>query len=253
MVELATGFFIAKKGTMTKILRHPDKDEIIKRILDGETAISIENWIKEKYKNSASLKRLTLNKQVIAEFRQDYLNDIKDDAKDQLKIAQTKANNAHAKNKAATEASNAYQEKLAEIKDDIIDVPRRILELSTLIESRIEKYFNALDGKSLDSRNDRMFNELITQQRGIVADWEKFVNKSPTERIQHDVNINVVTEQVNVLKSIVYEVLQECDPKLVPLFVSKLNSRLMDVNYGTNDYDKHRDRKLIDVEVEDVS
>jgi len=77
-----------------------------------------------------------------------------------------------------------------------------------------------------------------------MQDWKKYIEGVADKRIDHNVNINVVNEQARVLKEAVLSVLQEIDPSLVTVFVTRLDNKLnmLDAN----------NRALIEGEVIDV-
>ena len=41
-----------EKRMSNKVLRHPDKEDIIKKLLSGESVKEVERWIKEKHPRS---------------------------------------------------------------------------------------------------------------------------------------------------------------------------------------------------------
>lgn len=230
-----------------KVLRHPEKEEIISKLLQGESLKQVEAWLKKKHPRT---KRLHITYATLQKFRQNYLN-LEGEALSQIKEArQQYAKNSKAlEKKAMVMASNAYQEKLAEILEDEIDVTRKMLEMEKIISSRIEYYFNALNsGAGL--REERVFIELLTQQRELLRDWKKYVENHADQTIEHNVNINVVNEQLTVLKGIVFEVLKEMNPAMIPVFVEKLNSKMLDTSYGNENYMNYSNQseiKVIDV------
>jgi hypothetical protein len=152
--------------------------------------------------------------------------------------------------KAILATSSAYQNKLNEIISKELDADRKLLEMMSLISSRLEYYFNMMNDTSGNIKSglkeDRMFMDLINTQRSLVQDWKKYVEKVADHTVEHNVNVTVVNEQLNVLKNIVFEVLRELDPSLIPIFIEKVNSRLLDVNFGTNEYNKHKVLDVID-------
>ena len=54
-----------------KILKHPDKEDIIRMLSDGESVRGIEAKLKEKYSNN---KALWLSSVTLQKFRKDNLN-----------------------------------------------------------------------------------------------------------------------------------------------------------------------------------
>jgi len=227
-----------------KVLRHPEKEEIISRLLEGHSVKGVEAWLKKKHPKT---KRLHVSSITLQRFRADFLN-LEGEALKKIKEMATKktANKEKIKNMARVAGSNAYQEKLAEIINDKIDVNRKMLEMEHLISSRIEYYFNVINSGG-NIREERVFMELITQHREVLRDWKKYVDKVADQTVEHNININVVNEQLTVLKGIILEVLREIEPALIPLFIEKLNSKLLDTQYGEKEYLDYADQKQLEV------
>lgn len=230
-----------------KVLRHPEKEEIISKLLQGESVKQVEAWLKKKHPRT---KRLHISWMTLQKFRKEYLN-LEGEALNQIKEARQKftKDSKALERQAIVASSNAYQEKLAEILDDEIDVTRKMLEMEKIISSRIEYYFNSLNSGA-NLREERVFIELLTQQRELLRDWKKYVERVADQTVDHNINITVVNEQLTVLKGIVFEVLKELDPALIPVFVEKLNSKMIDTQYGNDKYLNYVEPevKIIDVD-----
>jgi len=210
-----------------KILSHPDKEEIIKRLVEGESLRSVEAWLKEKYTD----KKKHVTYITLHGFRKDYLNIKGEYLSDIQEIRRAK--DAAEKEEERIETiknTSAYKEKLEEIVDAEIDVSRRLLEMEALVNSRLEYYFNILQaGGSI--REDKIFIEYINILRGLMSDWKKFIEGHSDVKVDHNININVVMQQVTIIKNVVSEVLGELDSSMVPVFIEKLNNKLDVVDY----------------------
>jgi hypothetical protein len=234
-----------------KVFKHPEKEEIIKRLLNGESVKIVEAWLKKKHPKKKSL---WISYATLQKFRKDHLHldgEILENIKAVRKEQDLTSKELEAK--VILASSSAYQQKINEIVSNELDGNRKILEMMTLVGSRLEYYFNMLQsGGSI--REDKMFVELLNTQRGLVQDWKKYVDGVADKRVEHNININVVNEQVNVLKNIVFEILQELDPKFIPIFIEKINSRLNNMQYGSSQYQQYQQTQsfpqldIIDVE-----
>jgi hypothetical protein len=123
------------------------------------------------------------------------------------------------------------------------------MELIVLISSRMEFYFNTINsGTAVDLKKDRLFLELVNAQRGLLQDWKKYVDGFADQKIDHNININVVNEQITVLKNIIFEIVQEMSPSMVPIFIEKLNQRLNGLNYDSPQYRTYQEIAVIDAE-----
>ena len=65
-----------------KVARHPDKDEIIKMLLNGESVKQVDAWLKKKYPKK---KRLHISYMTLQKFRSEHLN-IKGDLLEDIKL-----------------------------------------------------------------------------------------------------------------------------------------------------------------------
>lgn len=234
-----------------KVLRHPLKEEIIKRLLSGESVKEVEKWLKKKHPKS---KRLQISYMTLQKFRKEHLH-LEGEVLDNIKQARsdkdmdTKALEA----KAIIANSSAYQEKINEIASNELDANRKLIELMTLIASRLEYYFNLLNtGAGGNIKQDKLFIELINTQRALVQDYFKYIEGVADKKIEHNINVNIINEQVSVLKNIVYDVLQEMEPELIPVFVEKVNQKINGLNYGTDQYKEYRQLEVIDAETEEA-
>jgi hypothetical protein len=217
-----------------KVLLHPDKEEIIKKLLDGVSLKKIELWLKKKYPKRT---RLHISWVTLQKFRTEHLNlhgEVLEDIKVTKKLKDSESIDQYTKDVIAK--SSHYQNKINEIASSELDATKRLLEMDKLINSRLVYYFNLLESGKGEIREDKVFLEYIKEYRAILESWKKFVEGHADKKIEHNINISVVNEQVNVLKGIIFEVLQEMSPQLVPAFVDKLNSRLGLINVGTEEY-----------------
>jgi hypothetical protein len=228
-----------------KVSRHPDKEEIIKKLLNGDSVKQVEAWIKSKYpKNKKyhisymSLQNFRTNNLNI---RGDLLEDIKNRRKqnqDELELQETKL---------VVSNSSEYQKKLDEIVSNEIDVNRKLLEMEKLISSRLEFYFNAIMAGG-STKHDKVFLEYLNAMRAIMQDWKKYVEGFADKKVEHNINVQVVDTQVKVMKEAIYDVLREMDPALILIFMEKLNKRMQQLNYDSPEYNNY----LIDVNGEEV-
>lgn len=233
-------------GKFNKVLKHPDKEEIIKKLLDGESLKNVEAWLQKKYPRR---KRLHISWVTLQKFRKEHLNlygDVLEDIKNARKAKDEDSSELLVKQIIAE--SSHYQEKINEIASAELDASKRLLEMDKLINSRLVYYFNLLESGNGNIKEDKVFLDYIREYRAILESWKKFIEGHADKKIEHNININVVNEQINVLKGIIFEVLQEMDPMLVPVFVDRLNQKMSFVDIGNEEYKR---LGVIDAEVID--
>jgi hypothetical protein len=224
-----------------KVLNHPDKEEVIKKLLEGESVKGVESWLKDKYPRK---KRLHISYMTLQKFRTDHLNlrgEVLDDIKNRR--ADISKEETEAEARLIIKNSSAYQQKIDEIASGELDATRRLLEMDSLINSRIEYYYNLLQsGGSI--KEDRVFLDYINTMRSLMQDWKKYIEGVADQKIEHNININVINEQARVLRESVMEILHKMDPDLIPVFVDALNRRMN--NFETEG------QRLIEADIIDV-
>jgi len=224
-----------------KVLNHPDKEEVIKKLLEGESVKGVESWLKDKYPRK---KRLHISYMTLQKFRTDHLNlrgEVLDDIKNRR--ADISKEETEAEARLIIKSSSAYQQKIDEIASGELDATRRLLEMDSLINSRIEYYYNLLQsGGSI--KEDRVFLDYINTMRSLMQDWKKYIEGVADQKIEHNININVINEQARVLRESVMEILHKMDPDLIPVFVDALNRRMN--NFETEG------QRLIEADIIDV-
>jgi DNA-directed RNA polymerase beta' subunit len=233
--------------SVNKVFNHPQKEEIISKLLNGESVKSVDSWLKKKHPKKKSL---WVSYASLQKFRKEHLNldgDILQNIKEARKTQDSDSEDLAEKAMLAT--SNAYQEKINEIASMELDANKKFMELIVLISSRMEFYFNTINsGTAVDLKKDRLFLELVNAQRGLLQDWKKYVDGFADQKIDHNININVVNEQITVLKNIIFEIVQEMSPSMVPIFIEKLNQKLNGLNYDSPQYRTYQEIAVIDAE-----
>ena len=219
-----------------KIIRHPDKEEIIKMLLNGDSVKQIEAWLKKKYPRS---KRHHISYMTLQKFRAEHLNikgDLLEDLKTKKKSDELISVNADVK--LAVASSSEYQKKIDEIVSNEMDVARKLLEMEKLISARLEFYFNAV-AKGGSIHNDRVFIEYLNTMRTVMQDWKKYVEGFADKKVEHNVNVNVINDQLKVVKEVVLEILKDMDPSLVLIFMDRLNKKMSGLKYDSPEYNQY--------------
>lgn len=223
-----------------KIARHVDKEEIVRRLNDGESVRKVSAWLKEKYATNKSLQLSTVTLQA---FRKKHLQlegkvlkDIQESSEVQRRAIDEQQRIA------ALEATNSYQDKINEIADTHLDVSRKILQLDTIIEHRMEYWFNALvTGEATPSAADKEMRQWMDRQMLLLGQYKKFVEGLADHTVEHRVNVTVMNEQVSVIRDVIRDIISGFDPDTALLFIEKVSSKL-----GALDYDAPPESPMVD-------
>lgn len=227
-----------------KVLNHPDKDEIIRKLTDGESIRSVVSWLEEKYPNSKSMR---LTNPTLQTFRKTYLKldgKVLQDIQEQ-RVVQKRAVDEQQK-QAALEATSAYQDKINAIADTHLDVSNKILRLDAIIENRMEYWFNSIaQGEATPSQADKEMRQYMDRQMQLLQQYKKFVEGMADHTIEHTINIQIFNDQLSIFRDIIGEILTELEPEKAMMFMDLVNKRL-----NTASYDPEK-KQPVDVELLD--
>jgi len=216
-----------------KILSHPDKEDIIQMLTNGESTRSVEEKLKNKYPND---KGKHISWITLQNFRKEHLKlegkvlqDIQDAA------AVQKRQIEETMRQRQLEAVDAYKNKINEIADSKLDVARKILQLDAVIESRMEYWYNMVaSGEETAAKGDNELRKFITQQMELLAQYKKFVEGMADKTIDHNININVMNDQIAVIREVIRECMAEFGPDKAMMFMERLNNKLNSMSYRPN-------------------
>jgi hypothetical protein len=219
-----------------KVARHPDKEEIIKMLLNGESVKQVDAWLKKKYPKK---RRLHISYMTLQKFRSEHLN-IKGDLLEDIKSKKKSDDLISEENelKLAVSNSSEYQKKINEIVSNEMDVQRKLLEMERLISSRMEFYYNTVAAGG-NIKHDRVFLEYLNMMRSIMQDWKKYIEGFADKKIEHNLNVNIVNDQIKIMKEVVIDVLKDMDPALILIFMERLNYRMSNLKHDSPEYNQY--------------
>ena len=213
-----------------KILKHPDKEEIISRLNDGESVRDVEKYLKEKYPDK---KNMHVSFVTLQAFRKDHLNlegKVLKDIQEATAVEKQKLDLQMQQRQ--LEATNAYQDKINAIAKEHLDVQQQILQLNVVVEKRIEYWYNMIaSGEELPAKADNELRKYIDQQVSILQQWKKLVEGMADKTVNHNVNVNVINDQIGIIRDVIKETIAELGTEKAMMFMDRLNKRLGQTNY----------------------
>lgn len=212
---------------LSKIEHHPDKNEIVSRLSSGESVRSIYKWLSGKYgKYSTHLKvsipTIQLFRKEVLKIEGDVLKKIQDEKRKldlQLEaqyVAQT------------VQGTNAYVDKINQIASSHLDVSAKMLQMDAIIGDRLEYWFNVVKaGTELPQKADYELRKYIDQQVLVLQQYRKLVEGMADKKIDYNVNITVMNEQIQSIQTVIRELIcEELGPEKAISFIDKLSNRL---------------------------
>lgn len=231
---------MASHKTLEKVLNHPDKDEIISKLIIDVSEEDIMSWLKAKYEGSEYSKKFVLSDSCLKDFKDKYL-DIYSVVKDD--ILKAKEQSPEEKLQLSLQNNSAYKNKILQIADKKINIEEKITTLISAIEDRAAEVFDRMQGREIDFKKDEI---LIKYLDLLGSSLEKFYNmkdKEETRKLQAgqttnnitntNVTIQVVDQQVSMFYQAFKEILETLDfqtsMRCLEMFNSKM-SKIRELN-----------------------
>lgn len=242
----------SKKQRFPKILTHPKKNWIVKMLKGPLGVREISNRLKEMYPDD---KRKCLSPTTLQKFRKEHLK-VEGEALQYMKdVAREKKLEKDVKKEhTQVKYMPAYKEKVKEAVDLHLDIREQLAKLSLIIESRMEALFNkAQEGEATTNQERNLqgyFNTYIT----LIEKWAKYIDKVADQKIETNINVTVIEDQMSLLREAIRETMMEMNPNLRILFMEKLDTKMKDLSYRKepHKFEKiQKDLKLIDATIED--
>lgn len=212
-------------------MRHPDKEEIIRRLNEGDSVRKVCAWLKEKYSTNKGLHLSTVTLQAFRKKNLQLEGKVLKDIQEASAV-QCRAIEEHQR-VAQLETTNAYRDKINEIADTHLDVARKILQLDKIIESRMEFWFNSISsGEVTAQQADKELRQYMDRQMLMLQQYKKFVEGMADKTIEHNVNITVMNEQIAFIRDVIRDVIASFDSDTALLFIEKITAKLGSLEYS---------------------
>jgi len=207
------------------ILKHPLKDEIIRRLLDGQSVYTVARWLAEK---NTGDKKYQISWMTLQEFRKNYLNlegKVLDELKHERKRELAERREKKRKEILAETLSNTQVE--GEVAQQ---VAQKVLDMNTTISfiyNKIMSQIKLLENEEFNYKNSKVISDYISQLRGLMTDYAKILQKyDESEQVKNTVSENEIIKYVALIKEAVREILSEIAPDKLELFYDKLREKI---------------------------
>lgn len=223
---------MSKKNIALLILEHPDKDELITKLLSSIPVAEIHEWLESRY-TSVGEKKFVLSDKVISTFQKEYLDIysiIKDD------IAKTRSNKLTAEEELKQEIQgnplyHSSLERIVKIEEKgattELDIKTIAKKLVVNIEFRAAQIFDQIQEDPRNIKPDRVLIEWLNLLTTTLEKYDMILNGNPDQiNIQNNINIQVVDEHINVVYNIIKEILSKLDYDTSLLFIEMFNDAM---------------------------
>lgn len=214
------------KALVKKILQHPDKDDIISRLVSGEKPVDVAEWLRSKYGSdikfalgSGSLKLFQdEHLDVYLQLKEDILT-VKASQSLDDKLSTVQLDSRIKNNK-------KYRERLDELADKEIDI-KKVIKLALVnLEARAEQVFDHLQENSKDFKVDHVLIQYFNTLIMAIEKCDKLVNNAPDQVIQHNHTIKLADQQMAIFVDTVRDIIKTFDYEQSLMFTEMFYKRI---------------------------
>lgn len=236
------------KNALKKILEHPDKDEIItKLVLDFPTK-DIHEWLKGKYTSVGDAKFVIPEKN-IKTFKDSYLDVYSMIRDDMAKTKQALATTTEAE--LSVQNNPTYQAKMNELASKELDVRQIVTRMCTVLEIRFGQLIDSIqdDPANINTKHERITLEYGELLGNLLEKYYKFTESPADINIQHNVTVQMVDQHISVLHDVIREVLSQMDLESSMLFMELFSEKMAKLKAPSLDPGLNTDMKVAEAKL----
>ena len=208
----------------SKLLTHPEKELVIKKLLDGDSPKDVSKFLKAKY-SEESQKHLQLSIVLLQEFA-----DSKLDIYAQLEKDISTVKTAKLKNKEVPESitnNKFYKDRLNELATQEVDIKKTLENCVRIIETRLEQVFDKTQQNPDNTKTDYILDKWMNTFMTAMDRYDKMINNRPDQVIQHNYTVQMIDSHITLFQDAIREVLLELDPAVAFKFTELLSEKLI--------------------------
>lgn len=236
------------KTALKKILDHPDKDEIISKLVIGISAKEIHEGLATRYPNEA---KFVIAEKSIKSFQDNYLDIYSMIQEDMVKSKQALATNTEQDLQLSVQNNSTYKSRMLELASTEIDVRRMVANLCINIELRVGQIFDAIqeNPRDINTKIDRVLIDYTEALGNILEKYYKFTENPADTVIQHNVTLQVVDQHISVFHDVIKEVLSQMDLETSLYFMEVFNEKMAKLKAPTQDAPMTPDMKMAEAKL----
>jgi hypothetical protein len=238
------------KNALKKILEHPDKDEIIAKLVLDYPAKDIHDWLAAKYTNVSEAKFVIAEKSIKV-FKENYLDDYSMIREDMLKTKEAVATSTEDQLILSVKDNPTYKKMMVGLAGKEIDIRSMVANLCIAIETRLGQVFDEIqeDPRNINSRIDRVLIEYGELLGGLLEKYYKFTENPADLVIQHNVTLQAVDQHISVFHDVIRDVLSQLDLESSMLFMELFNEKMARLKPPAPEPTFNTDMKLAEAKI----
>ena len=245
---------MANKPTYKKILDHPDREEIISKLIIGISPADISEWLKAKYTN-VNEKSFLISENILKSFQTNYLDFYNDIQQDINKSKTAIANNIAIDNiELAVKQNPAYEDAITKLAAGELNVETMMAKMAIAVETRIGQIYDIIqeDPRNINTKTERLWIELV-ETAGNLLDkyykWHETQNANGGTFVQNNVSIQVMDQHISVFHNVIKEVLSQMDLETSLYFMEVFNDKMTKLKMPEVGVATTTEMKLVEVKL----
>lgn len=215
---------LKKSLNFRKILTHPDKNEIIEKLVGGYSVRQVSDWLKRKYPVQPRLQISYVSLQNFRKYK------LKIDADDIIAIQNEKMLLARdyedVRQIEEVHTTESYRKARNLLDENLIDYNGTIIDLLSRCQTGI-KELEVIDNPKALPRKHEVISKYLSQIQGLIESHHKISERQEKRKDnQSEKDYTTLKRQVDILKEATKEVFREMAPELLPIFVQKIKEKV---------------------------
>ena len=209
------------------LLNHPDRDEVISKLISGSSHKEIYQWLKLKYPGKDQ-GHLRLTQKLLKEFAESpYLTEYYGKFKSDLAKVSSSDDDKIRRGLAESILNNkTYQERMLEIANKELDWNKMVENLVAVCFQRVEQVFDTMQQDPTKFKGDNYLLRYIDSLTSAVERLKKIQLIDDAQGLNQNITAQALEEQTAFLQEVIRDVLAEIDPDTAMLFLEKFNERM---------------------------
>lgn len=199
---------------------HPDKKEILAKLLSGSEPKDVCDWLKLKYPKKEQ-SHLRISQKLLTDFKNSqYTNYYEQFTQDLTTVS---SNDPDKELSAALTNIKPYRERLKEIADKQLNSLNTIESNLHIVLTRIEQMYDVIQNDPTNARLDNTFIRYMKLLQDGIETIEKIKLNSMDNLSQQNFTMQAVQESIVVMQDAIRETLEEeCSSDVAANFMDKL-------------------------------
>jgi hypothetical protein len=239
------------KPTYKKILEHPDKDEIISKLVIGRSPTDVHDWLKIKYTNVSEIK-FVLSEKIIKSFKSTYLDFYNDMLLDLNKVKSSAITNTQDELSLTVKGNSTYKDALLKVANKELDIETIMGTMAINVETRMAQVFDEMmeNPRDINTKVDRLFAEYADILGNLLDKYHKWKEKPAADQvIQHNVTLQVVDQHISVFHDVIKEILSQMDLESSQYFIEVFNEKMSKLKQPSQEAGMSQDMKLAEAKI----